>query len=85
MRRTVILICVLALMVTPLTGCWSRKELGDLAVAIGLGIDRTDKGYRVTVQIVAPSLAAASSGGAGGPQPLWLPQSRPRLWKPCVN
>ncbi|ETT57698.1 germination protein, GerC family [Paenibacillus sp. FSL R7-277] len=70
MRRTVILICVLVLMSTPLTGCWSRKELGDLAVAIGLGIDRTDKGYRVTVQIVAPSLAAASSGGAGGPPAL---------------
>lgn len=70
MRRMVILICVLVLISIPLTGCWSRKELSDLAVAIGLGIDRTDKGYRVTVQIVAPSLAAASSGGAGGPPAL---------------
>lgn len=71
MRRTVLLIVVLVLLITPLTGCWSRKELGDLAVAIGLGIDKTDKGYRVTVQIVAPSLAAASSGGGtGGPPAL---------------
>ncbi|MEK3684323.1 Ger(x)C family spore germination protein [Paenibacillus sp. FSL R10-2736] len=70
MRRPVMLICALAVMVTALSGCWSRKELGDLAVAIGLGIDRTDKGYRVTVQIVAPSLAAASSGGSGGPPAL---------------
>ncbi|MBW4083031.1 Ger(x)C family spore germination protein [Paenibacillus sp. S150] len=70
MRRLVMLICVLALMATILPGCWSRKELGDLAVAIGLGIDRTDKGYRVTVQIVAPSMAAASSGGNSGPPAL---------------
>lgn len=71
MKRTILLIAVLAVMITSLTGCWSRKELGDLAVAIGLGIDKTDKGYRVTVQIVAPSLAAASSGGgAGGPPAL---------------
>lgn len=71
MRRTVLLAVVLALLITPLAGCWSRKELSDLAVAIGLGIDKTGKGYRVTVQIVAPSLAAASSGGGtGGPPAL---------------
>lgn len=70
MRKAVILTCALALMITALTGCWSRKELGDLAVAIGLGIDKTDESYRVTVQIVAPSLAAASSGGNSGPPAL---------------
>lgn len=71
MKRTILLSVVLALLIIPLSGCWSRKELGDLAVAIGLGIDKTDKGYLVTVQIVAPSLAAASSGGgAGGPPAL---------------
>lgn len=72
MRRSVMMICVLTLMTTLLSGCWSRKELGDLAVAIGLGIDKSDKGYRVTVQIVAPSMAAASTGGGTRDHLHWL-------------
>lgn len=44
------------LLVLPLlSGCWNRRELNDIAVAVAMGIDRVDDNYRVSVQIVDPS------------------------------
>lgn len=54
--------CVL--MVTLVPGCWGQKEVGDMSIMLGLGIDRLSSGEtRVTVQVVDPS---AIGGGAGG-------------------
>jgi spore germination protein KC len=39
MKRKSLLICVLILMQLFLTGCWSRQELNNLAIAVGIGID----------------------------------------------
>lgn len=45
-----------------LGGCWSSKELSDLAIVLGAGVDRTpDNKVRITLQIARP---AAFSGGA---------------------
>lgn len=52
---------VMLLLIT-LTGCWSRKELNDLAIAMGMAIDRTEQGYRVTVQVVNPGEIALKQG-----------------------
>ncbi|KAA9014921.1 Ger(x)C family spore germination protein [Niallia endozanthoxylica] len=38
-----------------LSGCWSRRELNELAIAVALGIDKTDDGLLLTVQIINPS------------------------------
>ncbi|WP_256759288.1 Ger(x)C family spore germination protein [Cohnella sp. WQ 127256] len=46
-----------------LTSCWSRKELNDMAIASAIGIDKSGKQYRVSVQIVVPSEVAAKQGG----------------------
>lgn len=47
-----------------LTGCWSKKELNELAIATSLGIDKTEDGYLVSVQILNPGeLAGKSSTG----------------------
>lgn len=53
---------VLALFLT--TGCWNRRELNDLAITVGMAIDKADDGYKVTVQIVDPSEVASRKGGA---------------------
>ena len=37
-----------------LTGCWSKRELNELAICVGLGIDKAEDGYYVTVQIINP-------------------------------
>lgn len=38
-----------------LTGCWGRHELNDLAIVLGLGIDKAGDEIKVTAQVVIPS------------------------------
>lgn len=59
---------VLSLMVmTLLTGCWSRHELNDLAITLGVGIDKRDDKYVVSAQTVIPEAVAAKKGEKGAP------------------
>ncbi|WP_243388038.1 Ger(x)C family spore germination protein [Bacillus kexueae] len=49
-----------------LTGCWSRRELNDLAIAIAIGIDKGEDGnYLVSTQIVNPAEIASKTGSGG--------------------
>ncbi|MBM7585628.1 spore germination protein KC [Bacillus pakistanensis] len=50
---------------TLLSGCWNRIELNELAIGIGMGIDKSDGQYTVTFQVVNPGEIAAKSGGGG--------------------
>ncbi|PWV95906.1 spore germination protein KC [Paenibacillus cellulosilyticus] len=62
---------VLALSLTlTLTGCWDRRELNEIAISVGLGIDKVGDRYRVTVQVVQPAEVAASKGSAGYSTPV---------------
>ncbi|WP_277679096.1 Ger(x)C family spore germination protein [Gracilibacillus dipsosauri] len=51
-----------------LSGCWNSRDLGDLAIVMGMGIDRIPetKEYRVSFQIVNPGEVAAGGKGGGG-------------------
>ncbi|WP_440961157.1 Ger(x)C family spore germination protein [Paenibacillus nitricinens] len=64
MKRRALLICVLILMQIFVTGCWSRQELNDLAIAVGIGIDKIGEQYQVSAQVVLPSQVAGSKGGS---------------------
>ncbi|MDR0267140.1 Ger(x)C family spore germination protein [Paenibacillus sp.] len=44
------------------TGCWNRRELNDLSIALGMGIDKQGRKYKVTVQVVVPGEIAAKKG-----------------------
>lgn len=44
-----------------LSGCWSAKELTDLAITTALGIDKTEEGYRLTVQVINPGEIATQT------------------------
>lgn len=57
--KKIIIIMITAVIV--LTGCWSRKELNELAIATALGIDKTEDGYLVSVQIINPGEIAGQS------------------------
>lgn len=48
-----------------LTGCWSRYELNELAIVVGLGIDKAGSKYRVSVQIVNPGAVSAHQRPGG--------------------
>lgn len=50
-----------------LTGCWNYKELTDINVVAGVGLDRTEDGkILVTVQVAEPGSIQSSASGCGG-------------------
>ncbi|MBC7341269.1 MAG: Ger(x)C family spore germination protein [Clostridia bacterium] len=60
------ILLLLALLASLLGGCWSRKEITEVAVVLGTGVDWTADGrLRLTVQIARPT-AFAGGGEAGG-------------------
>ena len=62
-RRTTSILLILSLLVLP--GCWSRKELNELAVIVALGVDKYDDGYMVTAQIINPTEIGLQRGSIG--------------------
>ncbi|MRN53474.1 Ger(x)C family spore germination protein [Paenibacillus monticola] len=55
-----------------LTSCWNSRELNDMAIVTGIGIDKAPNSdeYRVTFQIVNPSATATSVGASTGQPPI---------------
>lgn len=54
-----------------LSGCWSKKELTDLAIVAAIGIDKNEEGrYVGTLQIINPNNVAGGMQGGGGSQGL---------------
>ncbi|MDQ1000587.1 spore germination protein KC [Neobacillus niacini] len=52
-----------------LSGCWSRKELTDLAIVAAIGIDKNEEGrYVGTLQIINPGNVTGGMQGGGGSQ-----------------
>jgi spore germination protein KC len=58
-----VLLCIVLVII--LAGCWDRRELNDLAIAVGIGIDKVQGGYQVSVQVVDPAEVAANKGKPG--------------------
>ncbi len=56
---------LLIFVVLPLfvTGCWNRRELNDLAIAVAIGIDKAGNQFRVSAQVVDPGEVAVKKGG----------------------
>ncbi|MCP8967880.1 Ger(x)C family spore germination protein [Ectobacillus ponti] len=64
-RKLLVVLTSLVLLV-PLTGCWNRRELNELAIAVGLAIDKVgDNRYLVSVQVVDPGEVGSRQGGSG--------------------
>ncbi|QYK65195.1 MULTISPECIES: Ger(x)C family spore germination protein [Paenibacillus] len=64
-RKKAFLFLILALVLL-LTGCWNRRELNELAIAVGMGIDKQGDQFRVSIQVVDPGKASAKKGAGGG-------------------
>jgi spore germination protein KC len=69
-KLTVLLLCLLML-----TGCWSRRELNELLIVLGVGVDWKDGEYLVSFQVVNPSEISAQRRGGDRP-PSTLYQTR---------
>lgn len=63
-----IMTVVLAASLILLAGCWNSRELRDMGIVIGMGIDKPPEtnGYRVTFQIVNPAAMPMGTRGGGG-------------------
>lgn len=59
-------VMLLLIFVMLLTGCWSQKELNEIAINVAVGIDKIGDQYLVSCQIVNPSAVATSNGSASG-------------------
>lgn len=70
MRRYGTLLVALFIIIGLLTGCWSRHELNDLAISVGMGFDIKDGQVQVTIQIVNPGEVASKKGGTGMTTPV---------------
>ncbi len=56
MRKKIVVVFVaLLLNITILSGCWSKKDLNELAIVTAIGIDKMEDGYSVSIQILNPS------------------------------
>jgi spore germination protein KC len=56
-----------------LTGCWNSRELTDMSIVVGMGIDHVPESgeYRLSLQIVnSGSLPSGSKGGSTGALPV---------------
>ncbi|MGG1678341.1 Ger(x)C family spore germination protein [Neobacillus sp. NRS-1170] len=75
MNRKFLLIIISICSLSLLTSCWNRKELNELAIVVGMGIDIEDGKFIVTVQVVNPGEIAESQGG-GGKSPVVVYQEK---------
>ncbi|MGZ6507300.1 MAG: Ger(x)C family spore germination protein, partial [Tumebacillaceae bacterium] len=63
MKRKATLLLILLMMVLLLSGCWNRRELNDLGIVVGLGIDKQGDRYLLTAQLVNPTEIVSTKGG----------------------
>ncbi|MBD2866477.1 Ger(x)C family spore germination protein [Paenibacillus oceani] len=63
MKRITATFAISILTIALLSGCWNRRELNDLSIALGVGIDKQGEKYQISIQIVNPQEIAARKGG----------------------
>ncbi|WP_180994176.1 Ger(x)C family spore germination protein [Bacillus sp. Marseille-P3661] len=52
-----------------LSGCWDKKELNEVAVVMGVGVDKVEEEYKITAQVIKPP--SGEKGGSGSELPTW--------------
>ena len=50
-----------------LSGCWDRREINELAIVKAIGIDKIDKNYEVTLQIINPGVVSGNQSNYDSP------------------
>ena len=57
-------------LVLTLSGCWSSRELDELAIVMGIGIDKNGEEIECTTQIIIPqNIGAGKEGGPSSKKP----------------
>ncbi|WP_427071724.1 Ger(x)C family spore germination protein [Lysinibacillus fusiformis] len=66
MKKNLIVLPLIFLILI-LSGCWSKRELNDLALVAALGIDFIDGEYAISVQVIDPSQVSLKSANGQAP------------------
>lgn len=73
MIKKITLLIILVLITALLGGCWSRKELSDVGIVLGTGVDWTKEGrIQLTVQMAKPAAFGGGDGGGGKETASWV-------------
>ncbi|MFD2116723.1 Ger(x)C family spore germination protein [Paenibacillus yanchengensis] len=72
MKKTMLLTLMFILLSVVLTSCWNKDELNDLAIVIGLGLDKKGDEIEITVQVVDPTQVASKTSASSGFTPVVL-------------
>ncbi|WP_205842229.1 Ger(x)C family spore germination protein [Natranaerobius trueperi] len=70
--------CLIIILLTSLlTGCWSRLEIDERALVMGVGVDETEEGMiQLSIQILLPrEHGVAGEGGEGGEESVWVAET----------
>lgn len=60
-------LCLAVIVCTSLlTGCWNRREMNALAIAVGVGLDKVGDQVQVSVQVVNPNKVSSQQSGYDG-------------------
>lgn len=71
-RKRLTILLAAAMLGSLLTGCWNRRELNELAITVGMGIDKAGDQYVVSAQVVDPSEVASRKSAPGSRTPVVL-------------
>ncbi|WP_332647510.1 Ger(x)C family spore germination protein [Lysinibacillus sp. 54212] len=63
--KKLITLMLLLTVVLLLSGCWSKRELNELAIVVAIGVDKIDDEYAISIQVVDPSEVSASHPSSG--------------------
>lgn len=63
MKKNLIIISLIFLILM-LSGCWSKRELNDLALVAALGIDFVDDEYAISAQVIDPSQVSSKQSAS---------------------
>lgn len=64
MKKNLIVISLIFL-ISILSGCWSKRELNELALVAALGIDFVDDEYAISAQVIDPSQVSSKQSASG--------------------
>ncbi len=85
LRRVAIALSMLAALML-VSGCWDKRELNEVAVVIGVGVDLAPNGeFEVTAQVIKPTTQGANSGGGGSELPTWSISASGKTYTDAVS
>ncbi len=58
------------------SGCWDAKELNRRAIVSGIGIDRSEEGYDVSIQVIIADEISGKTGRGGTPTSVYHTSGR---------